>query len=193
MQIIIITPEISVPNETERIHQLLADGLAKLHIRKPNFTTQDYRAYIAAIAPPYHNRLVIHGSYELLNEYNLAGIHLNSAARIHEATLKEIEKLHPASISTSFHAWSEIAENETHYDYVFISPVFDSISKAGYKAAINLAGAKALKKQLQAKYKPCPAIIGLGGVTPANISLLQENGFDGAAMLGAVWESAKAQ
>jgi thiamine-phosphate pyrophosphorylase len=43
--------------------------------------------------------------------------------------------------------------------------------------------AKKHKKQL-------PRIAGLGGVSAATLLQLYDNGFEGAALLGAIWESA---
>jgi thiamine-phosphate pyrophosphorylase len=90
-------------------------------------------------------------------------------------------------ISTSFHSWQEIKENNHPYKYVFISPVFDSISKKDYKAGIDLLGATTVKNELAESGKYCPGIIGLGGVDAQSIKTLHEYGFDGAAMLGAIW------
>ena len=62
--------------------------------------------------------------------------------------------------------------------YVFLSPIFDSISKQGYKAAFPL-------QQLRMIALEAPvAVVGLGGVTARNMPLLREAGLSGAAFLG---------
>jgi thiamine monophosphate synthase len=48
-----------------------------------------------------------------------------------------VDLVDKVAISGSFHSWEEIRANRFPYTYVFISPVYDSISKAGYKAAID--------------------------------------------------------
>ena len=64
-----------------------------------------------------------------------------------------------------------------------MSPVFDSISKQGYKANFNKEELKKfLKKERKIK------IMGLGGVTEDNYSELINLGFDGGAFLGSVWK-----
>ena len=78
-------------------------------------------------------------------------------------------------------------DNERPYGYVFISPVFDSISKAGYKAAIDLQQCAAVRQEVIKARGYCPQIIGLGGVGAEQVRILQANGFDGAALLGSVW------
>jgi len=189
MKSIIITPEKTGSDETALVNQMLANGLDGLHIRKPYFNANDYRAYINQIAEQYRSRLVIHGHFELADELKLAGIHLSEAMRKDPLVWEQIRDIPPSKIATSFHSWDEIQSNEFRYRYVFISPVFDSISKPGYKAGISLEGARATKQNLASRNKYCPGIIGLGGVAPEQISILHQNGFDGAAMLGAIWES----
>jgi thiamine-phosphate pyrophosphorylase len=91
------------------------------------------------------------------------------------------------TISTSFHSWAEIVENKFHYKYAFISPVFDSISKVGYKTAIDLSAINEVRRTCIIQQTYCPAIIGLGGVGINELPLLKKTGFDGAAMLGSIW------
>lgn len=187
MELIIITPEETINNETEIISNLFDNGLQRLHIRKPRFNTEEYRNYIAAIDSKYHSHIVIHGSFELYEELKSVGIHLNSAARDDKAIWNSISHILPSDISTSFHSWLEIENNKYPYGYVFISPVFDSISKLDYKAGIDLKGAKEIKQKLARQNKYCPSIIGLGGVGAPQVKILQQYDFDGAAMLGTIW------
>jgi thiamine-phosphate pyrophosphorylase len=191
MDLIVITPEETVEDETEIVNRMFENGLHRLHIRKPLFSAEEYRDYIKAIKKRYHLRLVIHGHFELYKEFWLDGIHLNAKARNDAAVwaqLKDIGIWH-SSISTSFHSWQEIVDNEYKYRYVFISPVFDSISKKSYKAGIDLDGIADTKQKLDERDKHIPKIIGLGGVGPTQLKILKEHGFDGAAMLGAIWNS----
>ena len=71
------------------------------------------------------------------------------------------------------------------YSYAFLSPIFDSISKQGYVAAFDAAD---LAAALGAP-RECD-LIALGGVTPATARAALGLGFDGVAVLGAVWEAA---
>ena len=60
-----------------------------------------------------------------------------------------------------------------------LSPVFDSISKQGYRSAFD---PDSLRPWLEGK-----RVVALGGVTPERIPLLRDAGFSGAAMLGYFW------
>jgi thiamine-phosphate pyrophosphorylase len=187
MQLIVISPDNTIDNETEIVNRLFANGLQKLHLRKPQFTAHDHSNYIARIDTRYHSRIILHSCFELLTEFQLGGVHLNSFLQKDIQTMEQVSILSPPSVSASFHTWDEIAENNVAYNYVFISPVFDSISKSGYKAGIDLAGCTKLRRELEQQKKYCPAIIGLGGVALHQLKTLYNYGFDGAAMLGAVW------
>lgn len=189
MLLIVITPDNSVPNETNIVNRLFENGLQRLHLRKPGFTVEEYRSYLKAIDSTYHNRVVLHGNFELTQEFEVRGIHLNSMLRNDESVWKRIEDLGITNLSTSFHSWDEIRDDHYPYKYVFISPVFDSISKKGYKAAIELSEIKLLKNNELSSVNSIPLIVGLGGVDVAGIKVLHEHGFDGAAMLGAIWYS----
>jgi thiamine-phosphate pyrophosphorylase len=189
MDLYLITPPQTSKDELLLARHFLERGLHKLHIRKPLYHEDDFRQYILFIPPAFHSRLVLHGASGLVNEFPAIGIHLRGGDRQNPALVEQVRQMHPASLSTSFHAWEEIMEDGIPYDYVFISPVFDSISKQGYKAAIDLAGHGRLKQWALQHKKQLPRIVALGGINAINLSLLNENGFDGAAVLGAVWES----
>ena len=67
-------------------------------------------------------------------------------------------------------------------DYVFLSPIFDSISKQGYKGVFSENVLRNAEGIIDAK------VIALGGVTFSAIPWLQSLNFGGAAFLGDVWE-----
>lgn len=187
MQIVVITPEKDLPFELELVNSLFEMGLEVLHLRKPGYNEVYYERYITGIRPEYHSRVVIHGAYGLFRTLDLRGVHLRSAIRHDEGTLDQLRNVPCPAISTSFHSWAEIAQNETPYGSVFISPLYNSISKPGYGAAVAPEGITDTLQQLNSPGKHCPRIIGLGGVNKANISTLKKLGYDGAALLGAIW------
>ncbi|OIR01292.1 thiamine-phosphate synthase [mine drainage metagenome] len=189
MDLIIITPEINHPNEIESIHAFFENGLSKLHLRKPLFTTSDYRNFLNQIDTNFHSRISIHGNFSLLKEFPCLGIHITAQIRESEKFSEIIDLVCASTCSTSFHSWKEIENNQYPFDYVFISPVFNSISKKGYTAAIDLSVIRKVKQKNILKNEKTPSIIALGGVDAANIGLLYQNGFDGVAILGAIWES----
>jgi thiamine-phosphate pyrophosphorylase len=190
MQLVIITPDTHNAKEADIVNSLFATGLRRLHIRKPHFTVDDYRALIGQISTQYHQYIVLGGCFELFHELELGGIHLNSAMRTNQSVWNQVKNIPQNKISTSFHSWQEIIDNTFPYGYVFISPVFDSISKTGYKGDIDIKQANSVKAKVTNEKGYCPQIIGLGGVGRSQVELLYRQGFDGAAMLGGIWMSA---
>jgi len=84
----------------------------------------------------------------------------------------------------SCHTFDEVDALEGKEDYCFLSPVFDSISKQGYKANFDKEELrKFLKKERNIK------VIALGGITEENYSEVIQLGFDGGAFFGSVWDS----
>lgn len=84
------------------------------------------------------------------------------------------------AFSRSAHTVLELKEYQN--SAVYISPVFESISKSGYQN-------KAILNELsQAKSIPENAVA-LGGVSIENLEVLKNLGFKNAAVLGAVWKT----
>jgi thiamine-phosphate pyrophosphorylase len=187
MKLIVLTPEEDINNEPALAEALLCAGLQRLHLRKRNYTEQQTLSYINAISPAYHNRIVLHHHFGLLTKLQLGGIHLNSMVRTAAGTWPLISHIPHAAMSTSFHSWQEISENRINYGYVFISPVFDSISKPGYMGSIDLAVCSNVQEEKKKTGAYCPGIIALGGINGSNIALLRKYPFQGAALLGHIW------
>jgi thiamine-phosphate pyrophosphorylase len=189
MKLLLISPQTDLPHETTTANRLLDMSVHRYHLRKPHYTTTQYEQYIQQILPQHRRRLVIHGSYELYDKQKLGGIHLNSAARTDKEVWENLKGIPSSAISTSFHSWQEIENNSFPYRYVFISPLFDSISKACYKAAVAIPDISQTRKKAVNNNTFCPQIIGLGGINPHSISQLLQHGYDGAALLGTIWLS----
>lgn len=188
MQLIVITPDISATGETTVVNRLFEIGLQRLHLRKPGFTRAHYERYLAEVDNRWHSRIVIHDGFDLYHQYQLGGVHLNSFMRADSSVWKQVNGIPTSAISTSFHSWEEVDRNAFPYGYVFISPVFNSISKAGYKAGIDLTELRYIKERFAKAKKYLPGIVGLGGVTADELGMLSANRFDGAAMLGGLWQ-----
>lgn len=169
--LIAITSPNTIDKEAERISALLENKVVDMvHIRKPNWDVYQTENLISSIEGKWHPKLRLHDHFKLIEKYDLGGIHLNSRN----------PKPHPCAktVTRSFHSIEQLTDSE-HYDYVTLSPIFDSISKQGYRSVLRLD-----------ELKPCLSgrkVVALGGVTPDKFPLLKETGFFGAAMLGHFW------
>jgi thiamine-phosphate pyrophosphorylase len=187
MLIVITSPE-KLANESELINQLFDHGLEILHLRKPSCTKPDFETLLKSINLEHKRKVVLHQFHELASKYNVKGLHLREVSRkqLSISELKELSKelkRKNLTFSSSFHSKEDIIVSGNVFDYVFLSPVFDSISKPDY------VGLKFKVQSLKCETK----IIALGGIDTSNIYDTKELGFEGAAVLGAVWgESEKA-
>ncbi|MDO6490279.1 MULTISPECIES: thiamine phosphate synthase [unclassified Cellulophaga] len=179
--IVLIAPEEDVPNEIEILHQLFNAGLQYYHLRKPFKDLKQHKEYLNKIKPEYYNRVIIHHHHELINSYNLKGIHFQEQKRrdtIDNATryFKDLN-MFGKTISSSFHDPEELNSCYFEFDYHLLSPVFNSISKKGYKGrGFNV---NHINK----------TIVGMGGVTAENLSKFNTLGYKGIGVLGGVWNS----
>lgn len=173
MKTIVITAPREVKDETARCNLLFAAGLDVLHLRKPGAPEEAYEAFIREIDPAFRPRVVIHDHYGLAERYGLGGIHLKSG-RAADAAAFPHER-----VSISCHSVEEIRALPFRPAYCFLSPVFDSISKAGYTAAFP---------QLPEVGGLGVPVIALGGITPERVAACRAAGFAGVAALGYIWE-----
>ena len=86
-------------------------------------------------------------------------------------------------LTRSCHSLDEIVRYKQEYDYLFLSPIFDSISKVGYTSQFSH------DELLRASSMGIidSRVVALGGVTPDKIAYLEQLGFGGAAMCGAIY------
>ena len=177
MKIILITPPKKASNEVETITQLFEHGLDLVHIRKPKWSDEDLENYVQSVPNIFWKKVALHRSIPLAIKHHLGGIHQKSTA-----VFDDIPKNWKGLKSRSAHSLEELEKYNHLYDYYFLSPVFDSISKKGYESSFDQ---RELKKFLfkQRKYE----VIALGGVESTNVHKCQQLGFDGVALLGSIW------
>ncbi len=178
--ILVITPELIVPNETEVINQMFQEGLDLLHIRKPWISRNEMIEFITQIDETFHSQLVLHTHYDLGKEYGISRFHFREIDRQEEKYRTFTEG---NTVSTSVHHIITYNTLEKEWEYAFISPFFPSISKKGY--GMN----STIKEAIQNRNNPDVKLIALGGISDNNIQEVFEADVDGAALLGAIWES----
>lgn len=179
--IVLIAPEKDIENEIGILNQLFEAGLEFYHLRKPLKDIQGYRDYLNQIAVTYHNRIVVHEHHELINEYNLKGIHFQEQKRRDHIDnpgqyFKNLN-MFGKTISASFHNLEELEDCAFEFDYHLLSPVFTSISKKGYEG-------RGFNVKNSDKF-----VIGMGGVDANTMPEVFKLGFKGIGVLGGVWNT----
>jgi thiamine-phosphate pyrophosphorylase len=146
------------------------------HVHKPLFSGEEIQNYIHQIPSQYHHKITLHSNH------------------------------------LKFHSLKELEVCKEKFDYAFLSPIFDSISKAGYKSTFNLDEVKSFLQKRKKYFNQCHAersrsillndkkdfsaalemtdrraLIALGGIDENKIEIACELGFEGVAVLGALW------
>lgn len=176
MKIIAITTPNFIECEASVIPHLLQLGVDLVHIRKPSATSEQLALLLNSLPTWCYDQLVVHDCLELANKYNLKGVHLNRRNHTVPDNFK-------GSVSMSCHSLEEVEIKKDMADYVFLSPIFNSISKNGYNSAFSKEELHNAMKQGTIDKK----VIALGGVSLANIETVKDLGFGGAALLGDIW------
>jgi thiamine-phosphate pyrophosphorylase len=187
MKIILISNPVDIEKEHDLINALFEEGLDYFHLRKPETSLEEMELFIKKIKPAFVKKISIHSHFNLLKKYNIGGIHFPEEM-LNDIETKEITKLaqkRGIKTSTSVHSTSDLKGIKI-YDYVFLSPVFDSISKEAYKA-MNEATLQNILHQLKISAKL--EIIALGGIDSTKIPKVIELGFDGIALHGTIWKN----
>ncbi|MDR1758488.1 MAG: thiamine phosphate synthase [Bacteroidales bacterium] len=175
MKLIVITGETFFKGEAEIVCRLFEAGLERLHVRKPHTSENRLHAFLSELPEEVCRNVVLHDHFSLCQNFKVGGFHLNRR-QSHAVTTRE------QSLSKSCHSIDELIEI-SNYQYVFISPVFDSISKNGYQTPFSREdwGYARERGLIQEK------VYALGGITPSRLSKVANFGFAGAVVLGWLW------
>ena len=167
LRIIVITDTPFLRSEADTVSMLLDEGVERVHLRKPGSDESDMRRLIESIDPRLYPRLTLQDHLPLAAEYGIGGVHLN-------ARNKSVPDSFGGLVSRSCHTFDELSRC-TGEDYMFLSPLFDSISKRGYRAAFT---ADSLRRR---------------ALDPRHLPQLCDLGFGGAAFLGYIWQAPSQQ
>jgi thiamine-phosphate pyrophosphorylase len=181
-KIVVITPETDHPNESQILNILVKEYACIIHVRKPNFDQESYKKYLQN-----HNHLlshfVLHDHHSLSKEFEVKGVHLRERDRKSpDSTFKGLN-----IVSTSIHSIEESKALMHPFEYIFYSPLFESISKQNYGTPKTYEAL--CESVFELKKNTTIPIIGLGGIKEENIGLVKQSGFNGAGLLGTIWSS----
>lgn len=177
LRICITPPSIlsNAENFSDSISNILEKGLADVvHLRLPEVDEEIMRKLILGISSSLRRKVTLHDHFNLAAPLNCGGIHINSRNPFLPSGITEIR------VSKSCHSLEEVklASDEGIYDYVTLSPIFDSISKENYKSNFTQEELAVTLPQIDLD------IVALGGVRESYAEKLCRLGFKGMAMLG---------
>lgn len=176
MKLIVITYPTFFQGEAQCVDALFRNGLEYLHLRKPEADVLAYVSFLEQVDPQYYPRIVLHDHFELAEKYGLKGVHLNQRNPYPPQSWK-------GHVSRSCHSLEEVVAHKPQCDYLFLSPIFDSISKQGYGPSLSPDMLRKAKEEGIIDDK----VVALGGMSAERLPLVRSWGFGGAAFLGDVW------
>lgn len=176
MKIIAVTTPKITDEDTSIIRALFDRGIDIVHLRKPESGIDECRKLLSALNAEQRSKIVVHDYPELYSEFSLRGIHINRNVR----TLPDG---YCGFKSRSCHTFEEIVSYKSDYDYLFLSPIFDSISKNGYRSGFSDEALQEASVMGIIDEK----VIALGGVTLDKIAYLKKMKFGGVAMVGGIY------
>jgi thiamine-phosphate pyrophosphorylase len=183
---IVITNPIPIANEIDTIHSLFENGLELLHIRKPDFSAAEMRAFLSEIKSDLSRRLVLNSHHHLASTFGINRIHFSESERKKTVMLFgklsfKTYKTKGFHLSTSVHSIDDFNALDNTFEYAFLSPIFPSISKKNYSSKTDLF--ETIKNRTNYDIK----LIALGGIESKNAEQTLKNGFDSITLLGTIW------
>ena len=176
MKLIVVTAPTFFVEEDKIITALFEEGLDILHLRKPETPAMYSERLLTLIPQKYHKRIITHEHFYLQEEFSLMGIHLNT---------RNPKEPHDYSghISCTCHSLDEVRNKKHFYDYLFLSPIYNCITKTGVTSGFTAEELRQAEKSKIIDSK----VMALGGITSDNILEIKDYGFGGAVIMGDLW------
>ena len=178
MKIIAITSPKVTDADEYIIKGLVNKGIDVVHFRKPDSGIEECRSLLLKLTSGERSKIVVHDYPELYEEFSLLGIHVNK-------NVTSLPEGYSGLKTRSCHSFDEVEMYKDDYDYLFLSPIFNSISKQGYMSSFSDAELLQASKEGIIDRK----VIALGGVTFDKIPYLKDLNFGGVAMIGAIYNT----
>lgn len=171
--LIVISHEKDVQDEVALTNDLFDAGLELFHLRKPHWNLEQQRRFLSGMKKENLEKISVHQHHETISEFGLKYCHVKERER------QGVKRTAGLCYSTSFHNYPDLQSENHLWDYCFLSPLFNSISKKGYRSAFP--------PEFHIERKLCRRVFALGGITKDNIEEVFKKQFYGATILGTIW------
>lgn len=194
MHLVVISPEADRADEHAVLAAMFRAGLGRYHVRKPHTSADQLARWIEGVPACWRPRLVLHQHHQLVATHGLGGWHWRddrAAGATVDASAESGTPSTPAMIrSRSCHEVTTLRASLAQFDSVFFGPVFPSLSKPGY-GPTNAGTGEMLRAALAARTagERRTVVFAIGGITVETAPRARELGFDGVAVLGAIWQA----
>jgi thiamine-phosphate pyrophosphorylase len=161
VRLIVISPEAEDARELAVLAELFSAGLTHYHLRKPAWSRAQLAAWLQALPEALHARIVLHTHHDLAAEFAVGGLHYRDQPFQQECNL----------MGETFRLSVRLRSRAVHT----LSTLRDSLG-----VLADLESVLALPRRAE--------VMALGGIDAERIPACHDYGFDGVAVLGAVWQ-----
>lgn len=172
MEVIVVSTPERRPGEGALAAALLEAGVARYHLRKPDAPPETLFEFFLELPEALRPRVTIHGPAALARTLGAGGGHgLEGGPAV---GLRWSVSLHALELPLF------------HWDYAFLAPVYDSLSKAGRFGAFTRAALREWNDRRRAAGDARP-VYAQSGITPTRLRECRALGFSGVVSLGYIW------
>jgi thiamine-phosphate pyrophosphorylase len=184
MKLVVISPPEDRVHERRVCLALFQAGLARYHLRKPHWSEAATSAWVEALPRQWRSRVVLHAHHGLRAPLGAGGVHFRD-----DGTAPTDPGTHGFA-SRACHSAEAVAGALGRYHAVLVGPVFASHSKPGY-GPLPWEERDKLRALLAARTptQQGTEVLAIGGIDARSLPRCRAMGFDGAAVLGALWDA----
>lgn len=176
MKLVVMTRSTFFVEEDKILATLFELGLDNLHLYKPDASPMYAERLLSLIPEDYYRKITVHDHFYLKDEFNLAGIHLNTP----DTPLPQGYKGKTSRTCTSI---DQLKVAKKTSNYVFLRNIFNSLSNAEEKSSFTMSELEwaASKGFIDRK------VYAMGGISTDNIRMMKDLGFGGVVIRGDLW------
>ena len=162
--------------EDKIIATLFEAGMDNLHLYKPNSSPIYSERLLSLLPDCMYSKITVHNHFYLKDEYNLAGIHLDT-------TSEQPPLGYKGRISRTCRDLAQLKDMKKQSAYVFLGNIFNSQSDPSETSDLDMN----MLEQAASRGLIDRKTFALGGMNADNIQLARELGFGGVVICGDLW------
>ena len=114
--------------DTKQVRRLYDAGLGRLHVQvRKDWDRRHYEQFLRAIPEAFWPRIVLGEEPELVEANKLGGFQMHPGERVPRRWPKH------AAVSAKCHDYDELRSTDKACGYVFLTPIFESVSKKDHR------------------------------------------------------------
>lgn len=176
----VLSPTGSIRNEIKIVCELFEKGLQTYHLRKPRWTLERVQSWVKSLPKIYRSRIILHQFPELVNKFDLGGFHIHADDALPEGIPAE-------KISVQCQHYADLEKCGNRFRCLMLGPIFpkkDRDITIPARTEQEYAAIVSYRRQKGQTAK----IFAFGGIEAGNVKRCKKMGFDGIAVVGAVWD-----